>query len=101
LIVTKPYPATQHGTKRELRTSTRGQSVDSVPVAFTDPIRIVPHEVVPGTGSFEVRFADGRTSRYFYYDDDPSRRIRPGTLTKAQAREQAKAFAREARDGKD
>ena len=32
-------------------------------------IRIIRHEAVPKTGSFEVRFADGRLSSYFYYDD--------------------------------
>ena len=30
--------------------------------------RIIKHEAVPKAGSFEVRFADGRPSRYFYYD---------------------------------
>jgi len=28
-------------------------------------IRITKHEAVPKTGSFEVRFADGRPSRHF------------------------------------
>ena len=35
----------------------------------TPRIRIIRHEAVPQTGSFEIRFADGRTSRFFYYDD--------------------------------
>ena len=35
----------------------------------TARIRIIRHEAVPKTGSFEVRFADGRASKYFYYDD--------------------------------
>jgi len=34
-------------------------------------IRIIRHEVVPQSGSFEVRFTDGRPSRYFYFDDVP------------------------------
>ncbi len=28
-------------------------------------IRLIKHEAVPTCGSFEVRFADGRPSRYF------------------------------------
>jgi hypothetical protein len=56
-------------------------------------IRIFKHEVVPGCGSFEVRLP-GRTSRFFYFDDLASRRLRPETLTREQAMEQAKALAR-------
>ena len=41
------------------------------------PIRIIPHEAVPLCGSFEVRFPDGRPSRYFYWDDIAGRRLRP------------------------
>jgi hypothetical protein len=58
-------------------------------------IRIVKHEVVPQCGSYEVRFADGRESKFFYWDDLPSRRLRSDVLTSEQAREHAKAFARE------
>jgi len=29
-------------------------------------IRLIKHEAVPNCGSFEVRFPDGRPSRYFY-----------------------------------
>ena len=61
-------------------------------------IRILKHEAVPKTGSFEVRFADGRPSRYFYFDDILGRRLRPETLTREQALEQAKALARAERD---
>ena len=35
---------------------------------------------------------------FFYWDDVPSRRLRPGLVTGEQALEQAKAFARGARD---
>jgi hypothetical protein len=63
-------------------------------------IRIFKHEAVPGCGSFEVRLP-GRTSRFFYFDDLASRRLRPETLTREQALEQAKALARAARDGVD
>ena len=37
--------------------------------------RIIKHEAVPQTGSFEVRFPDGRPSVYFYWDDVASRRL--------------------------
>ena len=44
-----------------------------VPVMFLKMknarIRIIKHEAIPGSGSFEVRFADGRESQYFYFDD--------------------------------
>jgi hypothetical protein len=40
------------------------------------PITIKRHEAVPGTGSYEVGFADGRPSVYFYWDDLPDRRLR-------------------------
>jgi hypothetical protein len=36
-------------------------------------------------GSFEVRFADGRSSRFFYFDDVLARRLRPELLTRGQA----------------
>ena len=61
-------------------------------------IRIIRHEAVPKTGRFEVRFADGRLSRHFYYDDVLGRRLRPEILTSEQALEAAKAFARGERD---
>jgi hypothetical protein len=61
-------------------------------------IRIIRREAVPKTGSFEVRFADGRPSRLFYYDDVLGRRLRPDILTSEQALEQAKALARTERD---
>ena len=57
-------------------------------------VRVIKHELVPQTGSFEVRFADGRASRFFYWDDVPARRLRPEILTSEQALEQAKALAR-------
>jgi hypothetical protein len=58
-------------------------------------IRLIKHEAVPGCGSYEVRFSDGRPSRYFYWDDVPSRRLRE-QLTSEQALEQANALARKA-----
>ena len=35
-------------------------------------IRIIKHEAVPDCGSFEVRFGDGRASKFFYWDDLPA-----------------------------
>jgi hypothetical protein len=58
-------------------------------------IRFIKHEAVPGCGSFEVRFPD-RPSEYFYWDDLPSRRLRPNLLDRETAQEQAKAAARAA-----
>jgi hypothetical protein len=61
-----------------------------------DRIRIIKHEAVPRCGSFEVRFSDGRESKFFFWDDVPSRRLRERLLTSKQALEQARAFARSA-----
>lgn len=46
-------------------------------------------EAVPKTGSYKVT-----VERWFYYEDDRSRRIRPGTMTSEEALEAARAFAR-------
>lgn len=56
-------------------------------MAKTDPIRIIPHEIIPDMGSFEVRFSDGRKSEYFYWDNDAGRRAvsMSRNLTKEQA----------------
>jgi len=62
------------------------------------PIRLIKHEAVPRCGSYEVRFSDGRPSRYFYWDDVPSRRLRPDLLTGDEALEKTKALARAERD---
>ena len=64
---------------------------------MTGRIRIRKYEAVPGCGSFEVRFPDGRPRRFFYWDDLPSRRLAE-ILTREQALEQARAFARAERD---
>lgn len=61
-------------------------------------VRLIKHEAVPKCGSYEVRYPDGRPSRYFYWDDEASRRLRPELLTGDEALERAKAVAREARD---
>ncbi|MGY4333299.1 hypothetical protein ACVWWG_007716 [Bradyrhizobium sp. LB7.2] len=57
-------------------------------------IRIIRHEAVPQTGSFEVRFPDERASVYFYFEDIPGRRMRPEMLDSATAEAKAKALAR-------
>jgi hypothetical protein len=62
------------------------------------PIRIIKHEAVPQTGSFEVRFADGRPSVYFYWDDIPGRRLSHEQMDSNRALEAAKALARSERD---
>jgi hypothetical protein len=50
-------------------------------------------EAIPKTGSFEVKFTDGRPSVYHYFDDDPGRRSITGKMTSAQALERAKLAA--------
>jgi hypothetical protein len=57
-------------------------------------IRLIKHEAVPKCGSFEVRFSDGRPSRFFYWDDEPGRRVRPEQLDSKQALQEAQTFAR-------
>ncbi|MDA9410479.1 hypothetical protein [Bradyrhizobium sp. CCBAU 45384] len=61
-----------------------------------DPL--IKHEAVPDCGSFEVRYGDGRPSRYFYWDELPSRRLRPEALKRDVALETARTVARTARD---
>jgi hypothetical protein len=66
---------------------------------MTDRIRIIKHELLRSKcGSLEVCFSDGRTSRFFHFDDVPNRCLRPNMLTSEQAVEQARAFARAERD---
>lgn len=59
-------------------------------------VRIIPHspEGIPDTGSFEVRFADGAPSRYFYWDDNPGRRAITLRVDQETAKNQAQEFAR-------
>ena len=58
---------------------------------MADRIRIIPHapEGIPDCGSFEVWFADGRPSQYFYGDDNRGR----ASITQ-KAREAARKVAR-------
>jgi len=57
-------------------------------------VRLIKHEAIPGCGSFEVRPSGGLRSRYFYWDDVASRRLRPEQMTRAEARELATSLAR-------
>ena len=42
---------------------------------------IIRHEGVKDSGSYEVKFSDGRPPKFFKWDDDPSQRVRSGVLT--------------------
>jgi hypothetical protein len=61
-------------------------------------VRLIKHEAVPQRGSFEVRFADGRPSRFFYWDNIPGRLLREEIVASETALEAAKALARAERD---
>jgi hypothetical protein len=50
----------------------------------------IKHEAVPQSGSYEVRFSDGRPNVYFYWDDVASRRLSADQMTSEQALEAAK-----------
>ena len=58
------------------------------------------HEAEPncGSGSYEVRFSDGRKSVLFYWDDIARHRSQPKIFTGMQAFQQARALARVERD---
>lgn len=63
--------------------------------------RLIKHEAVSRCGSYEVRVSDGRPSRFFYWDDEASRRLRPDLLTGEKAEREAKALARAERDKRE
>jgi hypothetical protein len=67
---------------------------------MTDRVRIIPHALrsIPDSGSFEVWFADGRPSQYFYWDDNPGRASTTRKMDQSQAKEAARALARAERD---
>jgi hypothetical protein len=56
-------------------------------------IRLIRHEAIANCGSFEVRFSDGRVSQFFYWDDEPGRRVQPDQFTSEEALKQAREFA--------
>jgi hypothetical protein len=58
---------------------------------YQDPHK---HEAIPGCGSYEVVFPDGRAPVYFYFEDVASRRLRPESLMRDQALEAAQTLAR-------
>ena len=60
-----------------------------------DRIQIIRHEVAPKCGSYEVRFPDGRPSKFFSWEDI---RLRSDQADSFQALKDAKAFARAERD---
>jgi hypothetical protein len=61
-------------------------------------VRLTKHEAVPKCGSFEIRFANGVASKFFYWDDVAGRRLRPELIGSEEALEQARAFAQGERD---
>ena len=61
-------------------------------------IRIIKHESVPQTGSYEVRFPDGRPSVYHYFDDNAGRRSITETMSGSEALQAARALARAEQD---
>ena len=74
------------------------RGTETAPPPESDRIRIIKHEAVPKCGSYEVRFSDGRPSKYFYWEDIPGCRLRSDQLDSQQALEEAKGFARAERD---
>ena len=64
-------------------------------------IRVMKHEIVPDCGNYEVRFPDGRPSKYFYFENLPGRRLGPDRVEQAVAEQNAKRFAREEQDKLD
>src|SRR5262245_53056143 len=64
-------------------------------------IRLLRHTAAPAvldSGSYEVRFSDGRKSMYFYFDDNPGRRSITHKLSGEEAERKAKELARTEQD---
>jgi hypothetical protein len=57
-------------------------------------VRLIKHEVVPDCGSYEIRFPDGRPSRYVYFENNLGRRLRSDQVEQSVAELVAKIFAR-------
>ncbi len=57
-------------------------------------VRLIKHEAVKDCGSYEIRFPDGRPSKFIYWDDLPGRRLQPDRVDRAVALRVAKLFAR-------
>jgi hypothetical protein len=62
------------------------------------PIRLIKHEAAPKCGSFEIRLPDGKPSKYFYWEDVPSRRLGE-QITSEQTLERAKGVRKEGEAG--
>jgi hypothetical protein len=58
------------------------------------PLKHTAAPEVPDSGSYEVRFPDGRESVYFYWDDNPGRRSITRKLSSEEAERKAKDLAR-------
>jgi hypothetical protein len=63
-------------------------------------VHIIKHEGIPQSGSYKVRFTDGRPSVYHYFDDDPGRRSITGKMTGAEALRAAKVLAQVEQDNR-
>jgi hypothetical protein len=50
-----------------------------------DRVRLIKHKAVPDCGSYELRFPDGRPSKYFYFDNLPGRRLRSDVVDRSVA----------------
>jgi hypothetical protein len=57
-------------------------------------VRLIRHEPVPKTGSYEIRFPDGKPSRFIYWHDIVGRRLPTDLADGAVAERVAKIFAR-------
>jgi hypothetical protein len=64
-------------------------------------IRLTKRESIPQTGSYEVRFPDGRPSVYHYFDDNSGRRSITGEMRSEEALKAAKRLARAEQDKLD
>jgi len=63
---------------------------------MAESIRIIPHSSkgIEDTGSFEVRFPDGRPSQFFHWDDNRGRAAITRHMSQDQARRSAVIVAR-------
>jgi len=64
-------------------------------------VRLLKHTAapdVPDAGSYEVRFADGRPSVFFYWDDNAGRRAIIHAMSSKEAEREAKDLARAEQD---
>lgn len=57
-------------------------------------VRLIKRGAVPLCGSYEIRFPDGRPSKFIYWEDTPGRRLRPDQVDRAVAERVSKIFAR-------